>query len=89
MSNAAAWLVFDEALARRVGTHQIAQPFARLHVDSVFVGAELALAVFELAPQPVQMGRMLHMGSTARLVTASTAAAVIGLKQISIRPWRS
>ena len=43
--------------ARRVGADQIAQLLARLDIDGVLVRAVLAMPVFELAPQPVQMDR--------------------------------
>ena len=46
--------------ARAVGGDEIAQPLARLDVDRVLVGAVFAVPVFELAPQAVQMDRMLH-----------------------------
>src|SRR5579875_3549966 len=49
-------------LTRRVGADQIAKPFARLDIDRVFVRAPLAVAVFQLTPEPVEMDRMLHHG---------------------------
>src|SRR4051794_40944868 len=42
--------------------HEIAQPLTRLDEDRVLIGAVVALAVLKLAPQPVQMDRMLHHG---------------------------
>src|SRR5262245_42428076 len=47
-------------LARGVGTHQETQSFTRLHVDRVFVWTKVAVPVLELAPQPVEMNRMVH-----------------------------
>src|SRR5260370_2927097 len=46
--------------ARYVGGDEIAQPFAWLDVDRVLVGAVLTMPVLDLAPQPVQMDRVLH-----------------------------
>src|SRR5215813_6558523 len=43
-----------------VGGDQIAQPLARFDVDRELEGLILAMPVFELAPQSVQMDRVLH-----------------------------
>src|SRR5207249_10154573 len=46
--------------AGHVGGDEIAQPLARFDVDRVLVGAVGAVPVIELAPQTVQMDRVLH-----------------------------
>ena len=46
--------------AGRISGDEIAEPFARFDVDRVFVGAVFALPVLELAPEPMQMDRVLH-----------------------------
>src|SRR5215469_10506203 len=46
--------------ARARGGDEITQALARFDVDRVLVGAVFAVAVLQLAPQPVQMDRVLH-----------------------------
>ena len=45
-----------------VGSHEVAELLARLDIDRVLVGTVGTAAVFELAPQAVQMDRVLHHG---------------------------
>src|SRR6266481_5815241 len=46
--------------ARRIGADKVAQPLTPFDIERVLVRTKLAVAIFELAPQPVQMNRMLH-----------------------------
>src|SRR6516162_4187056 len=46
--------------AGHVGSDEITQPFAWFDVDRVLVGTVFAVPVLELAPESVQMDRVLH-----------------------------
>src|SRR5689334_4906464 len=43
-----------------IGSDEITEALSGLDIDGVLVGPKLAVAVFELAPQAVQMDRVLH-----------------------------
>src|SRR5215813_11293932 len=43
-----------------VGGDEVTEALARLDIDRVLVGAVFAVPVLQLAPQPVQMDRVLH-----------------------------
>lgn len=46
--------------SRRVGSHEKAEPLAGFDVDRVFVGPKLVEAILKLAPETVQVDRMVH-----------------------------
>jgi hypothetical protein len=62
-------------------TRGIGELLPRLDVDRVLVGSKLPVAVFELAPEAVQMDRVLHH----RVVDEGTPAADANLQR---RPRR-
>src|SRR2546430_11200841 len=47
-------------LAWCIRADQITQAFARFDVDGVLVGTECAVAVFQFAPEAMEMDRVLH-----------------------------
>src|SRR5436853_2242696 len=53
-------MAMEGPLARRVSADQKTQPFAALNIESVFIGTERTLAVFQLAPESVEMNRVFH-----------------------------
>src|SRR6516225_1100447 len=44
----------------RIGSDEITEALARFDVDRVLVGTVFAVPVLQLAPQPMQMDRVLH-----------------------------
>src|SRR6516165_5028986 len=46
--------------AGRIGGNEITQSFAWFDIDRVLVGTVVAMPVLELAPESVQMDRVLH-----------------------------
>src|SRR2546425_8489876 len=43
-----------------IGSDEIAQALARLHVDRMFAQQEPAVRAFDFAPHPVQVDRVIH-----------------------------
>src|SRR6516165_11404206 len=53
-------MAMERPAAGRIGGDEITEALARFDVDRVLVGTVFAVPVLQLAPQPMQMDRVLH-----------------------------